>query len=200
MVGPPTTPDLTARKAELRRELRERRRAFVATLGQRRATMEFDLGPRLLERIGDARAVALTRAVGAEIDPLAALARLVENGRVTALPVALPHEGRLAFHRWQPGDALLPGPHGIDEPAVPAPVEPDVIVLPLLGFDRRGGRLGQGGGYYDRTLARRPSVRRIGLAWSCQEVDRVPTDAWDLPLDAVLTEAEWIPMPIRPDR
>lgn len=199
MADPSPASDLTARKTELRRELRAARRAFVAALGDARAGLEQALGPRLLERLGDARTVAFTHAVGPEIDPAPALAALSDAGYATALPAILADEGRLAFHTWRPGDPLGAGPGGIAEPERHAPVHPDAVVLPLVGFNRGGGRLGQGGGYYDRTLARLPQARRIGLAWSCQEVDAIPADAWDLPLDAVLTEREWIAMPARPD-
>ena len=192
MAGPPPTPDHAARKAALRRELRQARRAFVDGLGPERTRIEAALGPRVLDHLGDSLVVALTRAVGAELDPASSLAAIAATGRTTALPAILPGEGRLEFRAWSPGDVLHPGPHGIAQPEGGEIVRPEVIVLPLVGFDRRGGRLGQGGGYYDRTLALMPEARRIGLAWSVQEVDAVPTDAWDLPLDAVLTELEWI--------
>lgn len=195
MADPPPAFDTPARKAELRRVLRDRRRAFVAGLGGERTPLEQALGLRLLEHVEGAEVVAFTRSVGAEIDAAPALAAVHEAGRVTALPVSLPGEGRLAFHAWRPGKPLRPGPHGIEEPTEREPVRPDLIVLPLVGFDRRGGRLGQGGGYYDRTLVAHPQARRIGLAWSCQEISAVPTDTHDLPLDAVLTEREWIAMP-----
>lgn len=200
MADPSPAPDLdrgghVAHKAELRRELRAVRQAFVTGLGDARAGLEQALGPCLLERLGDAGTVAFTRAVGFELDPAPALAVFAAAGYVTALPAIMPDEGRLAFHAWRPGDPLRSGPHGIAEPDRPAPVHPHVVILPLLGFDRRGGRLGQGGGYYDRTLMLMPGTRRVGLAWSCQELKAVPADPWDVPLDAVLTEREWISMP-----
>jgi 5-formyltetrahydrofolate cyclo-ligase len=72
---------------------------------------------------------------------------------------------------------------------------PDLILTPLVGFDRALNRLGQGAGYYDRAFAARPDSLRIGIAWSIQECDGLMTDPWDMPLDAVLTEKEWITAP-----
>lgn len=101
----------------------------------------------------------------------------------------------LSFHRFTPG-ALVKSAFGVLEPPADAPVViPDIVLTPLLGFDRRGYRIGYGAGHYDRTLAvlraRRP-VLAVGLAWACQEVDRIPTDAFDEQLDWVVTENEAI--------
>ena len=71
-------------------------------------------------------------------------------------------------------------------------IAPDAIMSPLIGFDREGNRLGQGGGFYDRAFARYASARRIGLAWSVQESDTLPVDSWDQRLHAVVTERERI--------
>ena len=111
--------------------------------------------------------------------------------------LALPHHsGRvdtMDFRRWMPGDDLVQGPWG-----TPQPVEgqkmavPDLVFCPLVGFDRHGGRLGQGGGHYDRYLAAHPQTLRIGIGWSVQEVDCVPVESTDMMLDAILTEQEFI--------
>jgi 5-formyltetrahydrofolate cyclo-ligase len=91
---------------------------------------------------------------------------------------------------WEQGTPLYEAGFGTLAPSELAPqVEPDVIVMPLLGFDSRGTRLGYGGGYYDRTLAKlgkRP--RLIGLAFSVQEISEIPHEPHDIPLDAVVTE------------
>jgi 5-formyltetrahydrofolate cyclo-ligase len=112
-------------------------------------------------------------------------------------PLALPRaQGRgrpLAFHAWSPGDPLLAGPFEVMEPSPDSPiVRPRILLVPLLAFDRRGGRLGYGAGYYDLALrelrAQRPSPLAIGVAFAAQEVDEVPTGPRDEPLDAVVTE------------
>ena len=73
-----------------------------------------------------------------------------------------------------------------------AELTPDIVLTPLVGFDRRGTRLGQGAGHYDRAFAAHPAAWRVGIAWSVQEVDALPADAWDVPLHAIATEREWI--------
>lgn len=183
-------------KAALRRRLRRARRDFVDALPERRET-EARLADRLRAHLADVRCLASYRAVGAEIDPLPMTSALARETRL-ALPRVTAESGSLLFHAWSLRDALVPGAFGIEEPRPDAPrVQPDVVLLPLIGFDRQGGRLGQGGGYYDRTLAAMPDAQRVGLAWSVQEVDAVPRKPWDIPLDAVLTEREWIVMPER---
>jgi 5-formyltetrahydrofolate cyclo-ligase len=100
----------------------------------------------------------------------------------------------LVFHLWRPGEPLLPGGFKVMEPRPERPVVmPDVVLAPLLAFDRAGRRLGYGKGYYDRTLASlrrsKPDALVIGLAFALQEVAAVPADVTDERLDAVLTEA-----------
>ncbi|MFZ8396223.1 5-formyltetrahydrofolate cyclo-ligase, partial [Staphylococcus aureus] len=74
-------------------------------------------------------------------------------------------------------------------------VKPDIILTPMLAFDAKLDRLGQGAGYYDRAFATFPDAWRIGVAWSVQQVESLPTEAWDMPLHAVITECGWIPRP-----
>ncbi|MBE0605924.1 MAG: 5-formyltetrahydrofolate cyclo-ligase [Deltaproteobacteria bacterium] len=103
-------------------------------------------------------------------------------------------KGTLAFYPHREGDGWETGRYGILEPKVPAGVEPrlsgwDIVVVPGLAFDRRGNRLGQGFGYYDRFLGGLPEgVPRVGLAWAGQLVAGVPVDAWDVPVHALVTE------------
>lgn len=130
--------------------------------------------------------------LGDEIDPVPLMAALADAGCVLALPVVLGRDLALEFRQWRPGDALVPGPHGTRQPGPQAPVlVPRSLLVPLLAFDARGFRLGYGGGYYDRTLAglrAKGSVRAIGLAYAAQLVAQLPTDPWDQPMDAILTE------------
>jgi 5-formyltetrahydrofolate cyclo-ligase len=97
------------------------------------------------------------------------------------------------FRRWRPGAPLEAAPFGLSHPPAEAgTVDPDVLLVPLAAFDRRGHRIGYGRGYYDRALARldaRGRRRAIGVAFSVQEVDAVPDEPHDRRLDAVLTEA-----------
>ena len=124
-----------------------------------------------------------------EIDPLPAMA--LYAGPV-CVPVVPGRDVPLHFRQWQPGCAMVAGNFGALIPAAGAWLEPQVLIVPLLAWDRRGYRLGYGGGYYDRTLARlrllRPTMA-IGFAFAAQEVAAVPTEATDQPLDMMVTEA-----------
>jgi 5-formyltetrahydrofolate cyclo-ligase len=129
-----------------------------------------------------------------EIDPRPLMQRFARAGARLALPRA-PKRGAdepLQFHLWRVPDVLYASAFGVHEPHPAAErVDPDILLVPLLAFDRRGGRLGYGAGHYDRTLERlraRKTIRAIGLAFAEQEVERVPMDAHDQRLDAVLTE------------
>lgn len=131
-----------------------------------------------------------------EIDPRPLMRRLARLGARVALPVTPMRgtEAPLSFREVDPERAPAPGRYGIAEPDAACPtVEPDLVLVPLLAFDRGGRRLGYGAGWYDRTLAdlraRRPTPA-IGLAYAAQEVERVPTDPHDVPLDGVCTELE----------
>jgi 5-formyltetrahydrofolate cyclo-ligase len=125
-----------------------------------------------------------------ELDCRPVLTRLVDSGQPVCLPVVLGDELPLELRLWGSGEPLYPSGFGTLAPADGArTVEPDVILMPLLGFDRHGTRLGYGGGYYDRTLATLGKVPRlIGYAFALQEIDHVPHEAHDIPLDAVVTE------------
>jgi 5-formyltetrahydrofolate cyclo-ligase len=182
-------------KSDLRREIRERRDDFAATLDPAVAAIAFRIAPTPLKQwIDDARCVAGYISIQSEADPAAFIAHAAEAGRVTALPYVESRVVPIRFLRWTPGDPLVAGPFGLMQPdrATADEVEPDLILTPLVGFDRRLHRLGQGAGHYDRAFARWPDARRVGIAWSVQETDFVPDDQWDVPLNAVLTEREWI--------
>ena len=184
-------------RSALRAALRERRRALPPTA--RFAAAEA-MAERLRPRLGRIGYLAGYWAMDGEL-PLHAVLRGTPPF-VYCLPVL--QAGRsLRFAAWRPGDPLQPNRYGIPEPPL-APsslLEPtalDVVLLPLLGFDRHGNRLGTGGGYYDRSFAflrgrRRPArPRLIGVGYACQEVAALPAAEWDVGLDAIVTECEWI--------
>ncbi len=128
-----------------------------------------------------------------EIDPAPLMARLSAAGCVLALPrtPAKTEAGGLVFHRWSIGETLVRGAFGVLEPSPEAEVvAPDLVLAPLLGFDRAGGRIGYGRGHYDRALAAlraRKPVTVVGVAFAAQEVPVVPTDATDQHLDWIVT-------------
>ncbi|WP_313805634.1 5-formyltetrahydrofolate cyclo-ligase [Sphingobium sp.] len=181
-------------KAALRAIARQRRRDFVASLDPLAHRLAFKVLPSpLARRLADARVVALYMGLDDEAPAQRLAAPLQAMGKTVALPRVIDRLGSMDFLGWNPEGQLFPGLFGTSHPE-PAgdPVTPDVIIAPLIGFDRAMNRLGQGGGYYDRVFARYPDALRIGLAWSVQEHDDLPADPWDLPLHLILTEVELI--------
>ncbi len=139
----------------------------------------------------DANLVAGYRAVRGELDIDAPLRFLIERGATVTVPRVVGND--LEFAVWTPDESSADGPFGVPEPTLPSTVPltgHDVVLVPLVAFDGSGHRLGQGGGYYDRALARRrdrhPVI--IGIAHAFQEVHAVPTEPWDVALDAVVTD------------
>lgn len=133
--------------------------------------------------------VALYRAVGSELDTDALARALVASGRTLCLPVVLERDAAMIFRLWSPGDPLEMDAAGCPAPfPLAATVIPDLILTPLLAFDDFGARLGQGGGFYDRTFAALPNVTRIGFAYDGQRLDGIPMQPHDQPLHGVLTE------------
>ncbi|WP_193334684.1 5-formyltetrahydrofolate cyclo-ligase [Devosia beringensis] len=126
-----------------------------------------------------------------ELDCQPILLRLMEGNQTVVLPVVLGPDQPLEMRIWEQGTALYEAGFGTLAPSELAPLaEPDVVLMPLLGFDSQGTRLGYGGGYYDRTLAQMTkSPTLIGLAFAAQELDAIPREDHDVPLDAVITEA-----------
>jgi 5-formyltetrahydrofolate cyclo-ligase len=187
-VPPPPPPDLD--KQALRKALRHRRQAFFDSLElQDRARFANDAAARLASDIDAATSVAAFVPFASELDPLPALAIAAARGKRTALPHVTSVKEPMRFLAWTPGDPLIEGMYGLLQPREDAEeVAPDLIVMPLVGFDRSLNRIGNGAGFYDRTVARLVGAKRVGFAWSVQEAERVPTDPWDQPLDAVVTE------------
>lgn len=185
-------------KATLRLEARTRRKALLVEHPEA-DWMAADRAGEMLAALGIKRegTIALYKSLGAELDPRPLGGLLARQGWWLALPAVTDLEGPLTFRAWQPGERLVQDLSGLSAPMATAPeVRPDVILVPLLAFDRSGGRLGQGGGHYDRTLAAlraepKPPVA-VGFAYSGQEVARLPREAHDQALDGILTEAGYI--------
>ena len=125
-----------------------------------------------------------------EIDPRPAMTEAAAFGTV-AVPVIRAAGQPLVFSQWTSGCTLVDGPFGARVPENERLLVPEVLIVPLVAFDRRGGRLGYGGGFYDRSLeglrARGP-VLAIGFAWSAQEAENLPLEPTDQPLDLIVTE------------
>jgi 5-formyltetrahydrofolate cyclo-ligase len=183
-------------KTELRARMRNLRRRLAdeAPDAAERAARRLPLS-----RFSRFRIVAAYVPRGSEFDPQPVLQAILgfDREHVTpALPVAVDRDSALTFREWRPTDRLVPDAFGIPAPPASAPeVTPSLVITPLLAFDRHGGRLGQGAGHYDRTLARLRKLRPVfvlGVAFSGQEIDAAPMDRHDQRLDAILTETEFI--------
>lgn len=181
-------------KAALRILLRDRRARFVAGLPDAARGLAFRVLPSpVVRRLPQGAVVALYRPVGAEAPTDAIADQLEDLGFALALPRVGKEPGEMVFAAWDRDQILVPGPFRTLQPDEAQPVVvPDVIIAPLVGFDTALGRLGQGGGFYDRAFAAYPDALRIGLAWSVQGVDRLPAETHDLPLDIIVTEAAMI--------
>lgn len=154
------------------------------------------IGYIALAAAGPVRSISCFVSNPREVDTIPILQLAAARGMITALPHIAERGGTMRFLRWQPGDSLVTGTYDIPQPQDDAPeIAPDVIFAPLAGFDRQGNRIGQGGGFYDRAFAAHPDARRVGLAWSVQEMEALPVDSWDQRLHAIITERERIDIP-----
>ena len=129
--------------------------------------------------------------IRSELDPLPIMEAWSADASV-CVPVIEGSGLPLVFRRWSPGCRLADGPFGVKIPAATTRIVPQVLIVPLLAFDRDGHRLGYGGGFYDRTLAKLreggATITAIGLAFSAQQMDDVPRNGTDQQLDAIVTE------------
>ena len=176
-----------------------KRAARVAAFARRAEAHRVDTGAgarRLADVLRRWRGVPISGylPIRTEIDPRTAMAEAAANGPV-AVPVIEGAGRPLRFSRWTPDCALRDGPFGAQVPQVEDFIEPVILIVPLVAFDRAGGRLGYGGGFYDRTLEvlrSRRLTRAIGFAYAAQDADALPLEPTDQPLDMVVTEAEVI--------
>lgn len=182
--------DRTEQRRAMRVELRERRAGLSP---REQADVAVAVRTRLARIVALERAqvVGGYRAIRGEVDLDAALTRLHDGGAMVTVPRV--SGDRLDFMPWSPTSRTVAGSFGIDEPinGEPLPLsQHDVVLVPLVAFDETGQRLGQGGGFYDRAIAAAGASRPllIGVAHAFQQVRSVPVEAWDMPLDAVVTE------------
>jgi len=184
---------LSEQKKRLRESAAKRREGYAA--GR-------DIGSLLREKFAEVggidgfRTVSGYWPIGAEANVMPLLLDRGSRGLTMALPV-VPERGRpLTFRIWREADSMAVGPFGIREPKSESPqVEPDLLPVPRLAFDRSGKRLGYGAGFYDRTLAAlrsRKKVMAVGIAYAAQECETVPCGKHDEPLDRIITENETI--------
>jgi 5-formyltetrahydrofolate cyclo-ligase len=185
---------VSQRKAELRREAQARRDALPVEM--RKAGAETIAARPFPLPVTAGTVVSGFMPLDSEINPLPLMRKLAGAGARLALPVVAGRGKPLIMRSWQWGAPLAAGVWGIREPPPEAPqVDPDILLVPLLVFDRSGYRIGYGAGYYDLTLtylrAKKP-ITAVGIAFAAQEVETVPRTGFDARLDLVLTENETI--------
>jgi 5-formyltetrahydrofolate cyclo-ligase len=181
-------------KTELRREMIARRDALPADV--RSAVAEAIAARPSPVAAPPGAIVSGFMPMKGEINPLPLMKKFSGRGARLALPVIAGRGRPLVMRAWNFGEPLVSGVWGIREPPPQAAeVEPDIVLVPLVAFDRAGRRLGYGGGYYDLTITRlraRKPVVAMGIAYAVQEIAAVPAAAHDATLDLVLTEREII--------
>ncbi len=184
------SPASLANKESLRADLRSRRRDYAASLApETRKALEELLAEALEPWLFASRLVAAYQPMKAEISPLGALDRAQALGKATALPAFAARDSRMTFRA---GEATEPGPWGLLQPPLSSPpVQPDLILIPLVGCDPSGNRIGMGQGHYDRALeGLRPRAKLVGIGWEFQLLDmEIAADPWDQRLDAFASPA-----------
>ena len=187
--------EIQVRKERIRRDALARRDAMLPEI--RRAAAEAIAAREFPLAIAPGAIVSGFMPLKSEINPLPLMQKLAGQGARLALPAIAGRGQPLILRAWEPGAPLERGQWGIREPtADAAEVEPDILLVPLLAFDRAGHRIGYGAGYYDLTIARlrarKAAVMAVGVAFAIQEVAAIPATPRDARLDLVLTEREMI--------
>jgi len=196
----PTTSVSNRDRSELRRQLRATRRALTP---RQRNLASLAATQHLLQHPWYQRAkrIALYYPIGSEADTTALFVAARQDGKQVFLPRILYRGGRLLFVRWDSGADLSQRRHGIPQPRpasatdIAAARRLDLVIVPLLGFDAGGHRVGSGAGYYDRSFAFRQYRARpplVGFAFACQKTAAFKPGNWDIPLDAIVTETGWL--------
>ena len=191
--------DNQSQRQQLRKLIRQRRQQ-LSPEQQQQAANDLVSQALALPALSYSQHIALYLANDSELDTFPLIQTLWQQGKQLYLPVLHPFAaGYLLFVRYDKDTLLYPNRFGIPEPLAEChrllPVDQlDIIFTPLVAFDLKGNRLGMGGGFYDRTLSQLPTKSRsqvIGLAHNCQQVDAVPCEAWDIPLNKVITPGEY---------
>jgi 5-formyltetrahydrofolate cyclo-ligase len=193
--------DISQIKMVLRAKAREKRKEFVAARQGAAWTVPACADFGFLPDRGVP--MASYRPVGSEADPAPVEEVAFRRRAFTCYP-RIDADGLMRFYSLGASRQFVRSPLGFEQPATDGLLQtPALFLVPLLGFDRTGTRLGQGGGYYDRALAVADDVaaakgwrlKKVGIAWSVQEMVDLPREAWDIRLDIIITEREWIEIP-----
>ena len=176
-------------KNRIRQVMRERREAMTPRerLGKSRRICGLVRG-----LIRDGETVMVYSSKDLEVNTRPLIGNLLASGNPVIVPIIVKEDVSLRLSYLEDPSVLVLSTFGVPEPIgseIPAKAgDVDTIILPMLGYDTSGGRLGYGAGYYDRFLARNPRIRRIGIAFACQEAEKIPCDENDIHMNLIITE------------
>ena len=181
---------MTEEKSAIRAILRRRKEAMVPEDRLEKSRM---ICRHLMKLIpGKNETVLVYTSKEMEVNTVPLINALFRQKNPVVVPIIVKEDISLRLSYLRDLAALVPSTFGVPEPIgseIPAEAgDIDTIILPMLGFDRTGGRIGYGAGYYDRFLSKNPGLRKIGIAFACQEMERLPVDENDIRMDVILTE------------
>jgi 5-formyltetrahydrofolate cyclo-ligase len=176
-------------KSSIRKILRERKDAMEP---EDRLEKSATICRHLLTLIRDSETVMAYTSKAMEVNTMPIITSLLARKNPVIVPIIVKEDVSLRLSYLRDVAALVPSTFGVPEPIgseIPAQGgDVDTILLPMLGFDRTGGRIGYGAGYYDRFLEKYPGLRKIGIAFACQEIDSLPLDETDVRMDHIITD------------
>jgi 5-formyltetrahydrofolate cyclo-ligase len=180
---------MSEEKSRVRDILRARKDAMVP---EDRLKKSLTITRHLMNLIGKNETVMAFTSKEKEVNTKPLILALLDKGNPVVVPIIQKEDVSLRLSYLRDFSALVPSTFGVPEPIgseIPAdPKDIDTIILPMLGFDRTGGRIGYGAGYYDRFLSKNPGLKKIGVAFACQEFDGLPCDENDILMDYIITE------------
>lgn len=180
---------MSEEKARVRDILRGRKDAMIP---EDRLRFSAHITRHLMNLIKTGETVMVFTSKEKEVNTKPLILALFEAGNPVVVPIIVRGDVSLRLSYLRDFSALIPSTFGVPEPIgseIPADAKDvDTIILPMLGFDRTGGRIGYGAGYYDRFLSKNPGIRKIGIAFACQEFRGLPVDENDIPMDYIITE------------
>ena len=176
-------------KTALRTELKARRFSLTPEERKEKSRRIVDA---LIRETGGFSAILAYASKEPEVETLSYISRMIDAEKTVAVPIIEKETHTLRLSRLSSISDLEVSTFNVPEPiSAETPISPkdiECVILPMVGFDRKGNRLGYGAGYYDRFLAANPHVKKIGLAFACQEVSAVPTEEYDMRMDEIITE------------
>jgi 5-formyltetrahydrofolate cyclo-ligase len=180
---------MSEQKARVRDILRQRKNAMIPDDRRKKST---SITRHLMKIIGRGETVMVFTSKEKEVNTKPLIQALFRQGNPVVVPIIVKEDVSLRLSYLRDFSALVPSTFGVPEPIgseIPAEAKDiDTIILPMLGFDRTGGRIGYGAGYYDRFLSKNTALKKIGIVFACQEFDGLPVDENDIRMDYIITE------------